>query len=448
MDPYTYPLPRLEDYDVSPKTGFLPESLPCERLPQKYDAWENAMTVLPALLLTKRIRSVVDRFQKLDVSDLNESQLRRAYTVLGFLGHAYIWGVDTPCNKLPKQIAEPWIEVSEKLRVPPVATYAGLCLWNWKEILPMNDDVDFLDNLQTINTFTGGIDEQWFYLVSVYFEYCAAPCITIGLDAIDAAREGNIKEVTEHLKDLAERIDFLGSVLMRMEEMCDPHVFYFRLRPYLAGWKNMESAGLPEGVYYGDETEPRILSGGSNAQSSSIQTLDLILNVNHHATGDSDNSKSNPFMAEMRKYMPGKHADFLEHLSKVNVIKDFVLSSKNSELTLAYDASVAMLKTFRDKHIRIVTRYIVIQAAKERERGSDGGQRTTLRAGLAKSKDNVLRGTGGTALLSFLKQCRDETGDSAAGNWGKRILSVKRTNTLMAETTAEQDDLPTKKPKV
>lgn len=441
---YTYPLPNLSDYDVSPKTGFLPENLPVTRLPSYYDSWENAVNVLPHLLLTKRIRSIVDNFEKLNTSFLEtEGQWRRAYSILGFLSHAYIWEVDAPINKLPVQLAEPWIEISNHLRILPIATYAGLCLWNWQEILPLNlnDNFkindEFLNNLRTINTFTGSIDESWFYLVSVYFEFSCAPCIVTGLNAIKYAREDKPDKVIECLKKLAEDIDYLGSILMKMEEMCDPHVFYFKLRPYFAGWKNMKNAGLPEGVYYGNETKPRILSGGSNAQSSSIQTLDLLLNVDHTSTGESNtnnnnNNNSNPFMSEMRKYMPGKHADFLDHLSKVNIIRDYVMKnlSKNKELVLAYDASVAMLKIFRDKHIRIVTRYIVIQAQKEHNMGSENVQKNTLRAGLAKNqnKDNVLRGTGGTALLPFLKQCRDETGNTAAGSWGKRILSVKTGN--------------------
>lgn len=445
---YTYPLPELSDYDVSEKTGFLPEELPVTRLPAYYDAWENTVGVLPALLLTKRIRSVVDKFEVLDTSHLEtEPQWRRAYSVLGFLSHAYIWGVDIPTNKLPVQLAKPWIEISDHLRIPPIATYAGLCLWNWQEILPQEgkyeDDETFLDNLRTISTFTGSTDESWFYLVSVYFEYRCAPCIRTGLDAIRYARSDEPEKVTECLKELAESIDYLGSVLMKMEEMCDPHVFYYKLRPYLAGWKNMESAGLPNGVYYGDEKEPRLLSGGSNAQSSSIQTLDLLLNVNHMATGEStsDEAHANPFMSEMRSYMPEKHADFLEHLSKVNIIRDYVMKNalKNKELVLAYDASVAMLKIFRDKHIRIVTRYIVIQAQKEKTMGSEGVQKSTLRAGLAKSnsKSKVLRGTGGTALLPFLKQCRDETGNTAAGSWGKRLLSVKEKNSFVTEEKIE-----------
>lgn len=451
---YTYPLPVLEDYDLSSKTGFLPEKLPITRLPSYYDTWENTVAVLPQLLLTKRIRDIVDDFPTLSTEYLkSDEEYHRAYTVLGFIGHAYIWGVDIPTNRLPVQLSKPWIEVSEHLRIPPIATYAGLCLWNWQEILPLNgldeysNDEQFLDNLRTINTFTGSIDEQWFYLVSVYFEYRCAPCINLGLDAIRFAREGKTNEVIECLQKLAEDIDYLGTVLMKMEEMCDPHVFYFRLRPYLAGWKNMANAGLPDGVYYGDEKEPRILSGGSNAQSSSIQTLDLLLNVGHTATGESHSGKANPFMSEMRKYMPGKHADFLEHLSKVNILRDYVTKNANrsSELVLAYDACVAMLKTFRDKHIRIVTRYIVIQASKEHKMGSENVQKTTLRAGLAKvdssAKNKVLRGTGGTALLPFLKQCRDETGNTAAGSWGKRILSVKVPTDFPA-TTKEENEKP------
>ena len=91
------------------------------------------------------------------------------------------------------------------------------------------------------------------------------------------------------------------------------------------------------------------------------------------------------------------------------------------ELLLSFDACLAMLKLFRDKHIQIVTRYVVLQAKKTNNMGSS----STMRSGLAKKKKNGAeeKGTGGTSLLPFLKQCRDETGDPAAGNWGKRILS-------------------------
>ncbi|QPG73486.1 hypothetical protein FOA43_000797 [Brettanomyces nanus] len=431
MNSYTYPLPNLEDYDVSPKTGFLPEEIPLNHLPPYYETWERIVKNLPALLLTRRVRSMVDKLPYLTCEHLtSESEYRRAYSVLGYIAHAYIWGVNETTDRLPKQIADAWIKVSAHLELPPIATYAGLVLWNWEKIIPEEDDAtleDFLNNLKVINTFTGSLDECWFYLVSIYFEYKGASVITTGMDAIKYARQDKPDKVRDCVQALAEHIDYLGTVLMSMQEMCDPHVFYFELRPYLAGWKNMQDVGL-KGVYYGDLQEPKLYSGGSNAQSSLIQTLDLLLNINHYSTGESSsNSSENAFMNEMKKYMPGKHAKFLNHLAKVNIIRDYVTSRALShpDLLLSYNAAVAMMKTFRDKHIQIVTRYIVLQAQKSQNLGSEGAK--TIRAGLAKGrapqKSMQLKGTGGTALLPFLKQCRDETGSTAAGNWGRRLLT-------------------------
>ncbi|EGW31174.1 tryptophan 2,3 dioxygenase [Spathaspora passalidarum NRRL Y-27907] len=434
----TIDIPRMEDYNVFPNSGFLPEKLPLERLPQQYyKPWEDIATNLPSLILTKRVRSVIDKkLPLLETSQLtSEEEYRRAYQVLGFLAHAYIWGTEEPTNKLPPQIAQPWVEVSDHLRLPPIATYAGLCLWNFKQIIPTEEGEDIwdLDNLTTINTFTGSIDESWFYLVSVYFEHKGALAITTGLQAIKCAYNNDIPGLVAQLQQLAEAIDALGSVLLRMEEMCDPHVFYFRIRPYLAGWKNMADVGLDkDGVLYGNESKPRAYSGGSNAQSSLIQFLDILLGVKHYSTGErplpfrKDVPKTGPengFMNEMRTYMPGPHQDFLKKIHEITNIHDFVLQNVDThpELVLSYDGCLAMLKSFRDKHIQIVTRYVVLQAKKTNNMGSS----TTLRSGLARKKKNggEEKGTGGTSLLPFLKQCRDETGDPAAGNWGKRILS-------------------------
>lgn len=425
-------VPRMEDYDVFPNSGFLPSKYPLVRLPQLYyQPWEDLTNTLPSLILTRRIRKLVDDMPVLSTEFLtSKEEYRRAYQALGFLAHAYIWGTNQPTNKLPQLVAKPLIEVAECLRLPPLATYAGLCLWNFKQILPSDSDVFDLDNLTTINTFTGSIDESWFYLVSVYFEYKGSFSIKTGLDAMHHAQAGDVSRLNASLQSLAESIDHLGSVLMKMEEMCDPHVFFFRIRPYLAGWKGMADVGLDkDGIFYGNETKPRSYAGGSNAQSSLIQFLDVLLSVKHYPTGErpvphaqiNAPAQENSFMNEMRKYMPGSHTDFLQKVEESSNIRDFVLHQDNAELTLSYDACLAMLKLFRDKHIQIVTRYVVLQSKKSNKMGSSG----TLRSGLAKTKKAGIeeKGTGGTSLLPFLKQCRDETGDPAAGNWGKRILS-------------------------
>ncbi|KAM9924903.1 hypothetical protein OXX59_004218 [Metschnikowia pulcherrima] len=425
----------ISSFDVSERTGFLPTDYPVTCLPQEYyRPWEDIVANLPALLLTKRVRALVDAMPALSTAHLeNVPQTRRAYQVLGFLAHAYVWGTDEPSNKIPPQVAAPLIEVSETLGLPPLATYAGLCLWNYKEIFSSGKESHEMDlnNITTINTFTGSMDESWFYLVSVFFEYKGGRAIKYGTQAMEHAASGNIPKLISSLQNLAQAIDHLGSVLMQMEEMCDPHVFYFRIRPYLAGWKNMADVGLSkDGVLYGEETSPRAYAGGSNAQSSLIQFLDSVLKIHHNSTGErpvphaeaQPKKEANPYLMEMRNYMPKKHRDFLQVIDTTSKIRDVVAANPdNGELSLSYDACLAMTKSFRDKHIQIVTRYVVLQAKKATKLGSS----STLRSGLAKKKlnDGEEKGTGGTSLLPFLKQCRDETGDPAAGNWGKRILS-------------------------
>lgn len=440
-------VPKFEEFDIFPDTGFLPNKLPLVRLPQNYyQPWENLVNNLPALLLTKRVRQLIDDdFPLLSTEQLScVEEYRRAYQCLTFLAHGYIWGADVAIDKLPQNLAKPLLEVSEYLGLPPLGTYAGLCLWNFKEIIPskgagsLTDGKGFdLNNLTTINTFTGSIDESWFYLVSVYFEQEGAQSMKLGLEILRLIEQGgnerkNIEHISRLLQELAENIDYLGSVLMKMEEMCDPHVFYFRIRPYLAGWKGMSDLGLnKDGVLYGDEPERRNFAGGSNAQSSFLQFLDILLGVRHYSTGErektvigqpnvTNRSPSSAFMDEMRNYMPQKHREFLERLQIVANIKQFVDANMDRypELVLSYDACLAMLKAFRDKHIQIVTRYVVLQARQKDKMGSS----TTMRSGLAK-KGIAEKGTGGTSLLPFLKQCRDETGDPAAGTWGKRILT-------------------------
>ncbi|KAL8848260.1 MAG: hypothetical protein Q9221_006698 [Calogaya cf. arnoldii] len=245
---------------------------------------------------------------------------------------------------------------------------------------------------------------SWFYLVSVAIEARGAPLIPLMLDAIAAARRNDNRTVTACLRSFAERLDELGSILQRMYNNCDPHIFYYRIRPFLAGGKNMADAGLPNGLLFDDGTngqDYRQLSGGSNAQSSLIQFFDIILGIEHRPTGEKPRQQSNGsesegqtpqsrhnFIHEMRAYMPGPYRRFLDHVSNVTNIRVFVENRrKNRHLTIAYDACLAMLSALRDKHIQLVSRYIIVKH-------SSGG--VTHNTSAASKKQ---QGTGGTALV-------------------------------------------------
>lgn len=450
------PIPKPEDYDVSVQNGFLPTEPPVERLPDTYfEPWEHIMKNLQGLILSKRLREVVEKMPVLSTDRLeNEPQWRRAYSVLAFIAHAYIWGGDRPCERVPAPVTIPFMATCKHLQLPPVATYAGLVLWNWKPIF-VSERSDTLANLDTIDTFTGSLDEKWFYLISIAIEARAGPIVPLMLRAIEAANEGNRAVVTESLKSFAERLDELSSMLVRMYDQCDPHVFYHRIRPFLAGSKKMGEAGLPNGVVFdngGPMNKQRYVqySGGSNAQSSIIQFFDIVLGVQHRPTGqkkaNAQNSEQNArkpskpdenFIKEMRKYMPGAHARFLEQVHRVANIRSFVEEHVyDRALGLAFDACLAMLSAFRDKHIQMVSRYIIVKSRQATEKETEKqSEEQTKKVNLAyrtkptstegdKAKKD-LTGTGGTSLIPFLRQARDETGEPAVDSWTRRLLNKK-----------------------
>lgn len=402
---------------------------------------------------------MVDRLPILHTDFLrDESEWRRAYSILGFITHGYVWGGDSPADTIPPPISLPFLSACGHLELPPVATYAAVVLWNWKPMM-LSEPIDNLDNIFTLHTLTGSLDESWFYLISTAIEAKSAPIIPMMLDAIEAARYNDIETVSSALRSFAERLDDLAILLQRMYENCDPHVFYHRIRPMLAGGKNMADAGLPYGVKFdtgSPDDEYVQFSGGSNAQSSVIQFFDIILGVEHRPTGvrpqqsssDSESSNTsdsprNNFIHEMRSYMPGKHRRFLQHVEQIANIRSFVnANARVGDLRIAYDACLAMLRHFRDVHIQMVSRYIILKSREGRSTQPRDAMPTSKRVNLANVRETSsstspsapgtspeshrlrkLRGTGGTALIPFLKQARDETGEPAIDSWASRLLN-------------------------
>ncbi|KAK3948187.1 Indoleamine 2,3-dioxygenase [Pseudoneurospora amorphoporcata] len=542
----------LTKYDIT-TNGFLPEGPPLEVLPDEYYApWENLIRRLPALLDVGAFRAEVDdRLAVLEADRLGtwkEEEWRRAYVVLCFFAHGYIWGGARPSEVLPPQIAVPLVAVSSHLDLPPIATYASLNLWNFRCVpesspsttscslstdlsLPPSPpltpafsstsqpttnkfkfDPTNLSNLRTLHTFTNTPSESWFYLVSVAMEAQGAYIIPTMLYALQAIGLGSSDPdwkdtTTKALRELVKCVEAVGELLERMYEGCEPMVFYHQIRPFLAGSKGMGGVGLPRGVFYdlgaamgeghvgeeevqGQRRKGKWMAyrGGSNGQSSLIQFWDLVLGVEHVSAGNSSPHSSSstssssttaekgeqqnmkPFHEEVREYMPLKHRQFLALVSKMGLGKGGIrkavmemvetatdhegrdLNQKEVELQKAFQDATRALANFRNKHLQIVARYIVIpsrQAVPEEYKkkwksGSGSGDEETggkdgeevvnlasVSSGLQQGhgreggkedeekKDGghvhgpgpgpELMGTGGTALLPFLKQTRDET---------------------------------------
>jgi indoleamine 2,3-dioxygenase len=400
-------------------------------------------------------------------------------------------------------------------------TYASSAMWNWHLLNPK--EPISLDNIVMTYTYSGSTDEMWFYLISVQIEHFGGKALDNMIKAIQAAQNWDLEGLSKNLAAIADAITNINKTLIKMHEKCDPYVFYWKVRPYLAGWENMQNAGLPHGIIYEgvdcpapvtnpEEVPPskyRQYAGGSAGQSSLIQALDVFLGVNHYPTSSEWREwKKNPelynpskhvnYLMKIRDYMPNAHRQFLYDLKAAFDIRAFIEELKNNDVSPIaqevldnYNLAVGNIKEFRDKHISIVTRFIILPAKKgpflgsynvgvtaeqppapeqvkasqesiqksllqnntsakaststETQSGSmqsrsvTGGdilypQRTphTLEStiqrinqleikkkvdsnhGIAKqvSDDDIVRGTGGTDLIPFLKQARDETTDT------------------------------------
>lgn len=401
----------LPQYGIS-SNGFLPAEAPLSRLPHAYyQPWELATDVLPTLIEAQQIREWVDRLPVLSTEYLDsEAEWQRAHSLLAVIAQGYIWTGPEPSQRLPPAISVPFLQTAEHLEVHPVATYAALNLWNWT---PLQDNVDLTqpENMVALHTATGTDDESWFFIISNAMEARAGPLIEIMLGAIEAVEQNDVPKIIHALEYLERGLKSIGELLERMDERCNPQMFYHTIRPFLAGSMNMEAAGLPNGVFY-DEGDGkgswRKYRGGSNGQSSLLQFFDAVLSVNH--------ARSGGFHAEMRGYMPGPHARFLDDVEAIANIRDYVDSHQdNIELVAAFNKAVVALSGFRDKHIALVTRYIIIPSRQAKpnnlvKRRDIASASTKLAS--EKPRTQELVGTGGTTLIPFLRTSRDETSET------------------------------------
>ncbi|KAK3374754.1 Indoleamine 2,3-dioxygenase [Podospora didyma] len=432
--------------------GFLPEETPLERLPDPYYApWECLIRRLPASIEAHTIRAEIDALPMLSADRLSTvAEWRRACVILAFIAHGYIWGGDHPSEILPPVITVPLLRVCSRLGLPPVATFASLNLWNFRSASPTLG-FSSLDTIHALHTITGTEDESWFLMVSVAIEAQGAYIIPVMLHALEAIQQDDYPTVTRALNEMSRCIGKIAALLERMYEKCNPGVFYHRVRTLLAGSWNMAAAGLPRGVFYDEGNgngQWRQLRGGSNGQSSLIQFIDIVLGVQHSSCGNSRPEKVTAagqsrsancsagaaaagFHEEVREYMPEAHRRFLEHVSRIlpggirKVVADMHLAAAENGITSdqlemqnAFQGTIKALAGLRNKHLQIVARYIIIPARQPNDAvtkrvnlatASSSKRTCPMAAAGGQLAELELTGTGGTALLPFLKQTRDET---------------------------------------
>ena len=139
---------------------------------------------MPSLLQDKSFRSLARSLviPALPQGNMPPDEMRLYYVRLGFLASAYVNQVgQDPATVLPRNLAVPLCDVCSRLGRPPILSYDGYALYNWKRFDPAGPIA--LGNIDTIQNFVHLYDEHWFILVHVEIEALAATT----LQAIDQA---------------------------------------------------------------------------------------------------------------------------------------------------------------------------------------------------------------------------------------------------------------------
>jgi indoleamine 2,3-dioxygenase len=349
--------------------GFLPSADPLREFPR-----DSPLAVLdemghdlPSLLHDSGFRERARRFVIPPWKDPQDpalvlAQMRLCYVRLGFLASAYINQVGEPSiSVLPKNLAMPLCDVCRRLSRPPILSYDGYALYNWKRFDPTKPIA--LGNIDTIQNFVHLYDEHWFILVHVEIEQIAAEVLA-GVDrAARGIAESDRSTVNRALEQIGKSIRKQVDVLRRIPEKMDPALYYKTFRPYIRFFEHV--------VFEGVDTRPMDFRGETGAQSSIMPTLVAFMKIPHRPTLLTNH------LADMQNFMPREHRSLIAEVQKLGDPRPLA----DKEL---YNEILEAMATFREVHYGWADEYI-------NKRVSDP------------------RGTGGTPYMQWLGQLIEET---------------------------------------
>jgi len=348
--------------------GFLPPAEPCDHFPPGselavLDRWGHD---LPSLLLDSGFRQFARELRippwSGEATLENLPYMRLYYVRLGFLASAYVNQVgEPPATSLPANIAVPLVDICRRLDRPPILSYDGYALYNWRRFRP--DGPIALGNIDTLQNFVHLYDEHWFILVHVEIEALGAEILS-GIDqAATALMADDAVGCNQALSRIAAALWRQVAVLRRIPQRMDPALYYRTFRPYIRFFENV--------VYEGVDQQQFDFRGETGAQSSIVPALAAFLKIPHAPTQLTDH------LADMRQFMPREHRALLAEIASLPPVRPLAEREPYNDLLEA-------LATFREVHFQWAIRYI-------QQYVSDP------------------RGTGGTPFMRWLSQLIDET---------------------------------------
>ncbi|MBP1148955.1 MULTISPECIES: PrnB family protein [Methylocaldum] len=348
--------------------GFLPEQDPLTAFPydSRYAVIDEVGRDLPSLLHDVGFRAYA---RELDIPSWEEPvtaetlpQLRLYYLRIGFLASAYVNQVGMePARMLPRNIAVPLAKACLLLGRPPILSYDGYALYNWKRF--RKDQPIRLGNIDTIQNFVHMYDEHWFILVHVEIEAIAADILAAIASVKRKFAVDPNSDIGTELWQIESAVRRQVEVLKRIPEKMDARLYYKTFRPYIRFFDGV--------TYECVDQAPIRFRGETGAQSSIMPTLVAFLKIPHQRSALTDH------LADMRNYMPIEHRRLIEEVEAMPNVR-------HPRYKESFNAILEAIASFRRVHYGWAQEYI------NRWTGDP-------------------RGTGGTPYMEWLRQMILET---------------------------------------
>ena len=351
------------------KRGFLPVPDPLRSFPDDspFTLLDEIGMNLPGMLehhgFRERARTLqIPAWPESRTRETDLPELRLYYLRIGFMASAYINQLgEPPLHTLPATIAVPLCHVCTILRRPPILSYDGYALYNWRRLDPAGPVA--LGNIDTIQNFVHLHDEHWFILVHVEIEAIAARI----LDAVARIRASLVipdyPAIDAALMQIAEAVTAQTVVLQRIPEKMDHRLYHRTFRKYIRFFEDVHYEGVSQA--------PISYRGETGAQSSIMPLLVGLMKIRHQPSALTNH------LADMRHYMPGEHRALIEIVEQLPDLRRWASPA-------SFNRVVEAMAAFREVHYGWAEQYI--------HRHTDDP-----------------RGTGGTPYMHWLRQLIDET---------------------------------------
>ena len=349
--------------------GFLPAHDPATAFPtgSSLSVLDELGRDLPSLLEDRGFREyardlAIPEWSESELREDTLSYLRLYYVRVGFLASAYINQVDQPrTTTLPSNLAIPLCNVARMLRRPPILSYDGYALYNWKRF-NKNGPIA-LGNIDTVQNFVHLYDEHWFILVHVAIEAIATRILAAMNRSTRWISVDNRNGLSDELREIASALGEQVAILRRLPEKMDPALYHRTFRPYIRFFENV--------VYEGVSEAPMNFRGETGAQSSIMPCLVAFMKIPHRPSALTNH------LLDMRRFMPLEHRAVIAEAEAMAPIRDIAEPEP-------FNAVLDQMAAFRETHYKWAQDYI--------NRWTDDP-----------------RGTGGTPYMAWLKQLIDET---------------------------------------